>query len=254
MPQPGHPQPHRDHARRQRIEDQQPPVAGTHAAEIEAQRLPQPEGRHQQQAPEVDQRADALGRNVASELLADHHVDRLAGDGAEQQQVADHAAEIAAGMLAEGHQRDATHRTGDARADAQRDALLQQQPREHGHHRRDRRHDHAGRQRRGACHAEQHAHREEKVAEEGFEEQQPAVVRAELRFTGLALHPSGHRQRGDAEAQPGQQEDRQHQHQDLGQADVAAHQRHAGGQAQVGQPGQGMRDAGARGGTHRAGD
>ncbi len=99
--------------------------------------------------------------------------------------------------------------------------------------RRERRHDHAGRERRAHRDAEQHADREQEVAEERLDEQQPARRAASApAFVGRRAHPADHRDGGDPEAQPGQQEDREHRDQDLRQPDVGADDRHAGGQAE----------------------
>ena len=60
-------------------------------------------------------------------------------------------------------------------------------------------------------------------------------VRARHRgFVGRPAQPVRHRQRRDAEAQPREQQHREGRDQRLGQRDVAADQRHAEGEAAVG--------------------
>ena len=63
----------------------------------------------------------------------------------------------AAVVRRERQQADAQRRTCDGSSDAPRDALAQEEPARDGHHRGDRRHDHAGRNRAGQAHAEEHA-------------------------------------------------------------------------------------------------
>ncbi len=85
-------------------------------------------------------------------------------------------------------------------------------------------------------HAVEHADREQEVAEKALPEQQHPVAARQGRVTGAPARPRQHRNGGDAEAQPGQQEDREGRHQQLRQADVAADHGHAGRQAGVGPP------------------
>ena len=103
------------------------------------------------------------------------------------------------------------------------------------HHRGDRRHDHAGRNGAGQAHAEQHADREQEVAEEGLEEHQPpgaarsSAPRRPACAASAASPAPPMPKRSQASRNTGMAATKR-----LGQGDVAAHQRHAQGEAGIG--------------------
>ena len=125
--------------------------------------------------------------------------------------------------------------------DARRDALAQERPAEQRHDGGNGRHDHARRHGAGQAHAEQHADREQEIAQEGFEEQQSFRARGHRRFVRRFAQPVQHGQPADAKAQPGQQEHGNRRDQWLGQGDIAADQRHAQCEAGIGEQAIGAR-------------
>src|SRR4029079_1967985 len=88
---------------------------------------------------------------------------------------------------------------------------------------------------RALADAEQHADREQEIAEERLEEEQAMAARVERGLAGRAAQPRRHRHGRDGEAHAGEEEDRKDDHQRLREADVRADDGHRRGQAEVGE-------------------
>ena len=82
---------------------------------------------------------------------------------------------------------------------------------------------------------------EQKVAQKGLQEQQPFRLWCQWRLVGGLLEPVQHGDAPDAKAHPGQQEHGQHGRERFGERHITAYQRHAEGQAQIGERAAGRR-------------
>ena len=212
-------------------------MAQAHRAEVEVQRLPQPGWGHQGQPDRVDPGRDPHRRQLRRESPAEQRIDRLADHAAQHQQVAGERAGSASIAARQGEQHHAPHRESDRRPAARPEMLAQPDMTAERHHRRQGGEDHASGTRRGERQAGEHADREQEVAEERLREQQPGV-RTRL---GETAAPGQHQQRRQAEAQPGQQEHREHLGERLAECGVAADQGHAREEQQVAAKGGGGR-------------
>ena len=226
MAQALHPQPHRDHAGGDRIEQQQRPGGRRHGGEVEAQRLPQAQRRDQRQPPQVDQRADAPRRHLAGEPLADDHVAGLAQHRAQQQQVA---------PVRGRRRRRAAARPWPAPAARCRPPRRRWPPCTRPRMRSPRKMRDSSATAAGmAAMTTPAATAEVSITPKSMQIENRKLPRKlsqnsslrscarQRRIAVAAAHPVRHGHGGDAEAQPGQQEDREGRDQQLRQPDIAA--------------------------------
>ena len=195
---------------------------------------------HEHPAPQVDQGRDASRTERAGQTLANHRVTRLTQHGSQDQQLAQGMVwqhRIVHGgrgpMTLHTQQDHAAHRQHNPRPGALGHVFSQPPSAQQGHGHGRERQDHAGRHGRGALHPCEHAQRKEHIAQQRLDEQ-PAMKRwRERRFIGRFSQPVRHGHGPQGKAVPGQHRHPHHRDQVLGQGDVTADQRHAGGQAEV---------------------